>query len=43
MGNTGVGMAAYVKDFIQHSSIKIVQGDRSKKKFPGVSLKNNPR
>lgn len=40
MGNTGESTAAYAKDFIQHSSIKIVQGDKSKKKkFPGVSSK----
>lgn len=32
MGNTGEVIAACAEDFIQHSNVKTVPGDRSKKK-----------
>lgn len=45
MGNTGEVIAACAEDFIQHSNVKTVPGDRSKKKkkthkkSPSVSSK----
>lgn len=42
MGNTGEVIAACAEDFIQHSNVKTVPGDRSKKKHektPSVSSK----